>query len=690
VPTTALIESGYVQKLHFCCIAEADVPPLPFGAWYSGGAIMTRFGKQNGSAGGPALEHEIVTLLHQEGAKDDLVRTLAKVEAMPDDAVKAMLIDSVQKAIVIKDRLEQHHHRERGLLALIETAHDLTALRDIDQVLQAIVHRARKLLGCDIGYLSIYDAERGDFYVRATDGAFSENFKKIRVPREVGVCGFVARNRSPYCSSDYETDSRFAHTKLIDSAVVEEDIRSILGVPLLSGSKVTGVLFVGDRYVRSYQAWEMSILSTLAAHASVAIENARLFEETQRALEQAGEANRNLEKQRADTHIAAEAHERLTSLVARGGGLKEICEMVSAMLEGRVVVLDEGEQELCAMGDLIGDAPDEKSGSYTLSDKIHAALGESRVLGKSVTAFITDQQVCRVSAVVGGRGLLGGLVIYTDKELNDVAVRIFERSSIVTGVVLLSEDKSDIAARRDLPIILRDLLNYTQDNASRLAQRAASHGFDLSKPMYMLLLNVDKGDIGYILSRMRTAPYLEDALFDEIDGALVFVASSANKADLRQTVLRFFSENKSEVVTGVVSKPVAHASDIPAIYQTLSRCLAVLPALGRTGSIFNESELSLYSMLFAGKSREEIDAFLASVLGKLYPGTDARKVELCKTLLTFLDAGHNARSAALEINIHINTFRQRLDSINALLDDGVLAKRSLEIHAALRIWELRQ
>ncbi|GAA4025005.1 helix-turn-helix domain-containing protein [Actimicrobium antarcticum] len=651
---------------------------------------MTQIGELEGPISRAGVEHGLVTLLHQDGAKDDLVRTLANIEAMPDDPSKAMLIDSVHKAIAIKDRLEQHLHRERGLLALIETAQDLTALRDIDQVLQAIVHRARKLLGCDIGYLSVYDDEQGDFYVRASDGSFSENFRKIRVPSAVGICGFVARNRSPYCSSDYETDSRFAHTKLIDSAVTEEDIRSILGVPLLAGSSVNGVLFVGNRYVRAYQTWEMSILSSLAAHAAVAIENARLFEQAQNALRQASAANRDLEKQRADTHIAAEAHERLTSLVARGGGLKEICEMVSAMLDGRVVVLDQGEQELFAVGAVIGDAVERSGDSYAISDKIHAALGESRVLGKSVPAFVTDHQVCRVSAVIGGRGLLGGLVIYTDKELNDVAVRIFERSSMVTGVVLLSEDKSGIAARRDLPVILRDLLNYTQDNAVRLAQRAANHGFDLSKSMYMLLLNVEQGDLGYILSRMRAAPYLADILFDEIDGALIFVASSATRTDLRQAVWRFLSENKSEVVTGVVSKPVAHASDMPATYQTLSRCLAVLPALGRSGSIFNESELSLYSMLFAGKSREEIDAFLASVLGKLHPGTDARKAELCKTLLVFLDAGHNARSVALDLKIHINTFRQRLESIHALLGEGALAQRSLDIHAALRIWALRQ
>src|SRR3546814_5807017 len=132
----------------------------------------------------------------------------------------------------------------------------------------------------------IYDPQRGDFYVRATDGAFSEKFRQIRIGRDVGICGFVARNRTPYTSADYEFDERFVHTRPVDTAVIDENIKSILGVPLLAGGQVIGVLFVGDRYVRSYIAWEMSILSTLAAHASVAIGNARLFEQAQLALQQ--------------------------------------------------------------------------------------------------------------------------------------------------------------------------------------------------------------------------------------------------------------------------------------------------------------------------------------------------------------------------------------------------------------------
>ncbi len=641
-----------------------------------------------------ALEHDIIASLFKADAKEDLIRIVTRIEALDDYPGKAALIDHAQKAIALKERLEQLQTRERGLMALIETAQNLTAIRDIDQVLQAIVNRARNLIGCDVGYLSIYDDERGDFYVRATDGAFSEKFKEIRVPRDVGVCGFVARNLTPYSSSDYEADSRFAHTNLIDTAVTDEDIRSILGVPLLSGAKVIGVLFVGDRYIRTYNAWEMSILSTLAAHASVAIENARLFEQTQKALRQVSEANTRLEKQTADIQIAAEAHERLTTLVARGGGIKELCEMVANMLEGDVVCLDEGEQPTYTALAKAGSVQDEcnKNASnheFSMQDQMHAALNESRVLGKSVTVFSSEAGVCRVSAVVGGRGFLGGLVIYTANNLNDVAVRIFERSSVVTGVVLLSMERNESAATREIPIVLRSLLSNPQYNPEKLTHQLARYGVNPARSLYLMQVKPGSGELSYYIGKLRKLSHFSSALVDEINGVLVVVGPADSGQAAKEAMSKFLSENTREQFWGVISAPVSRVEDLPACHDGLRQCLDLLPLLGNRNAIFDENELSLYSILFKNKSTRDIGAFLSSALGRIFTESDARKIELAKTLICYLDHGHNAKAAAAALGIHINTFRQRLEMINCLLENWTDGSRTLEIHMALRLWHLQ-
>lgn len=641
----------------------------------------------------------LVDLLHQDADKGRIAALLEHARLLPDaSAGKVGLTRGLEQAMAIKDRAQQLQQRERGLLAVLESAQDLTAITDIDRVLQTIVQRARKLVGCDIGYLSIFDADCGDFYVRATDGAFSDQFKHVRVAMDVGVCGYVARNRQAYASSDYEADTRFAHASLIDSAMADENIKSILGVPLLAGDVVIGVLFVGDRYIRSYPAWEKSILSTLAAHASIAIGNARLFEQEQAALREASDTNRLLARRTSDTRVAADAHEQLTALVARGGDLAEVCSMVARMLGGRVVVYDEGEQPVCSSGvgvdtsSATSAATLRRSGSqsddYWLADRIHAALTESRTRGRSVSAFEQANECCRVSAVLGGRGMLGALAIFTETPLQEFEVRIFERASMITAVLLLSIERRESAHVLQMSGTVRGLIGQPQHSLTQCAAQLASMGVDVSQPVCLAVIQLAAGQAAYLFKRMQANPQPSGVVFDCIGQQLVLLGSPDALAGAAARAASFVPERASQDLVGVVSEPVISPEALPQKYTQLLDCLRLLAVLRRSGNVFQERELSLYATLFKGQDLERISTHMSAVLGSLYASPGSRQAELASTLLTYFDSGHNARTAAKRLGVHINTVHQRLDAVDVLLGNWRDSTRALDIHMALRLWQL--
>ena len=243
-------------------------------------------------------------------------------------------------ALGVRATLARSRRREAELVALFETAGDLAALRDLGAVLKAIVTRAHTLIGADVTYLTLDDPDRGDTYMRVTHGSVSARFQSLRLPMGAGLGGLVAQTAKPYVTSDYPRDARFRHTNEIDEGVGEEGLTAILGVPLVLGSRVIGVLFAANRSARPFARHEITLLASLAAHAAVAIDNARLLQATRDALGELRSANELVRARGEAVERAAAVHDKLADLVLRGGDVEGIAAAVAEALGGGLVVVD--------------------------------------------------------------------------------------------------------------------------------------------------------------------------------------------------------------------------------------------------------------------------------------------------------------------------------------------------------------
>jgi hypothetical protein len=127
-----------------------------------------------------------------ESAALQLLRLLANNGTVADITEVEAPETERDLALRIRGDFDRRRRREAELSALVETARDLASLSDPNGVLDAIVRRARVLLGTDLAYLTLHDPDRGDTYMRATDGSISGEFQSIRLGLGDGLGGLAA------------------------------------------------------------------------------------------------------------------------------------------------------------------------------------------------------------------------------------------------------------------------------------------------------------------------------------------------------------------------------------------------------------------------------------------------------------------------------------------------------------------
>jgi signal transduction histidine kinase len=151
----------------------------------------------------------------------------------------------------------------------------LSAL-SLDELMPEVLTRTRDLFGADTAAILMVDEETQELVARAAVGIEEEVEQGVRIPIGGGFAGRVAATRRPIRLDDVD------HADVLNPLLRQKGIKSLLGVPLIVEDEVLGVLHVGTLVPRIFTRYDEELLALVASRVGLAIERARVQEETAR------------------------------------------------------------------------------------------------------------------------------------------------------------------------------------------------------------------------------------------------------------------------------------------------------------------------------------------------------------------------------------------------------------------------
>ena len=202
----------------------------------------------------------------------------------------------------LRDLASQPHQLRR----LVELSVILNSTLDLDALLGLITATATELLDCEAASILLYDEKDQRLFFAAATGSDPAELAKIPVPLENSLAGTIFRTNQYMILNNVEQDPR--HFPLVSNQL-QLTVKTLLGVPMPIKDRTVGVLEALNKRVGVFDEHDASVLAVTAAHAAIAINNARLLRATQKALQKAQEAD-----QLKRNFLALASHELRTPL----------------------------------------------------------------------------------------------------------------------------------------------------------------------------------------------------------------------------------------------------------------------------------------------------------------------------------------------------------------------------------------
>ncbi|NUW31032.1 PucR family transcriptional regulator ligand-binding domain-containing protein [Nonomuraea sp. SMC257] len=398
-----------------------------------------------------------------------------------------------------------------------------------------------------------------------------------------------------------------------------------------------------------------------------------------------------LNRQAAVLARGEEAHRALVQVVLAGGGLDEVTEGVAGLLDVAVAAVDGAGRVLATAG----------------------PPGDVTVLRDSIASdgpAVPPQAVPPANAQAGGRDFVsvpvvagghhhGRIVAYSPSSaIRDTDVGILERAATVAALVVTRQEAVNAVESKYRADFLRDVLTGRAGTAERVAARARAFGWDLERPVTVLVAELDPdSDERTAQDRLVTSWTAATRRHDAHGAVAGFSHEVVAVLDARVDAARVakdaasaFSDTPPATFSTGTSRPSPGVAALPEAYAQALKAARVGRQLHGPGAVAHFDQLGVYRLLSLVNDTAELHAFVRETLGPLATDDDAENADLRRTLQVLLETNLNVAETARRLHFHYNTLRYRIGKLERLLgnftDDPHLR---LNLTLALHVLRMR-
>lgn len=210
-------------------------------------------------------------------------RDFTKEEMSFVEVVAGIIAINIENGRLYEQTDEQLRRKVHELSTIHRVSSIIASTLNLQEVLQIITTQAVHLAGAERSCIFELDAEKQELHALAHYGLNSNLARTLRIPVSECCAGRTVMTGEPTMAVDcfHSDQCCFIH----NDPLLSSDIHSVVSVPLRARQKVLGCicLYSSHRHLPSPE--QMQLVVTFANEAAIAIENARLYEETRHALE---------------------------------------------------------------------------------------------------------------------------------------------------------------------------------------------------------------------------------------------------------------------------------------------------------------------------------------------------------------------------------------------------------------------